>query len=238
MVKLVSVLVFFCVVSDLLILARPAYTQGIAVDTQLTSNAALLTYDFTVNYSGGVSSSLIEGVWQWCFYIQPGTVEPSDVVSPTGWQHVYDASSGLFTWFTEGPGGWAYGDFGDNVIVPGGSLSGFRLTTPLSPDYNLAYANDELFNTDIAIARLPVIAPMSVPEGNTPMFIGCLLAANGLIWLRCRIRGRYDDYQNTCVKLRGVQRSNRFLVSPLVTTDVPRKVQKRIWLWTISSNTH
>lgn len=164
------------------ILASRAAAQSFIIDTDTIVLLDGYKYSFTLKYiQDGSEGSLTEPIWSWMFSIPTDFGEPTEILSPDGWQFIYDPNYGDCTWFTEGPEGWAMGDFGNYIITPGGSLSGFSFRTPLEPAYGLAVATDTAYSEDYAIALLPQVAP--VPE---PASIASL--ALGLVWItrRCR----------------------------------------------------
>ena len=150
------------------VLIKPATAQSFSIDTLVIQNVALYNYKFTLNYDqAGQAQTLTDKIYDWSFSIDPSLSAPTQVVLPTGWKSTYDPTSGQFDFYTEGPNGFGSGDFGDNVIQPGQSLSGFGLTTPAAPDLSIAFATDEQFNQDATIATLPTTTPAAVPEPST-----------------------------------------------------------------------
>ena len=152
-----------------MLLCVSAFAQNFTLDTSVTPPADdLYSYSFTVNYVQDVTpGTLTDAMYDWYFSIDPSLSAPTQVVLPTGWKSTYDATSGQFDFYTEGPNGFGSGDFGNNVIQPGHSLSGFGLTTPAAPDLSIAFATDEQFNQDAVTATLPTTTPAAVPEPST-----------------------------------------------------------------------
>ena len=139
--------------------------QRFTVDTAFTATGALDTYHFTLNYlQSGLGQPLQGNIYQWAFFLDAGTPEPTNIISPTGWQHKYEPSTGEFDWYTEGPAGYANGDYGPYVLRSGNSLGGFALGTPLLPGLSVAFASDTQQNSDLNFATVPAFAPVSVPE--------------------------------------------------------------------------
>ena len=152
----------------LLLLCCNAHAQSFSVDTIVTQNATQYSYAFTLNYDqAGQVQTLTDKIYDWSFSIDPTLSAPTQVLLPTGWKSTYDATSGQFDFYTEGPSGFGSGDFGNDVIQPGQSLAGFGLTTPAAPDLSIAFATDEQFNQDAVTATLPTTTPAAVPEPST-----------------------------------------------------------------------
>ena len=152
----------------LLLLCCNAHAQSFSVDTIVTQNATQYSYAFTLNYDqAGQVQTLTDKIYDWSFSIDPTLSAPTQVLLPTGWKSTYDATSGQFDFYTEGPNGFGSGDFGNDVIQPGQSLAGFGLTTPAAPDLSIAFATDEQFNQDAVTATLPTTTPAAVPEPST-----------------------------------------------------------------------
>ena len=171
------------------LLCAPCIGQSFSVDTTTTQFNGAYDYAFTLNYDqAGQVQGLTDNIWEWSFYLDPNTPIPTDISSPIGWESLYTPETGEFDWYTEGPNGFAGGDFGTNVIISGNSLNGFQLTTPLSPDLSLATAYDEQFNSDISLAILPV-APAAVPEASTWQSLGSFL----LLGLPLAARGKWQQ---------------------------------------------
>jgi len=152
----------------LLLLCCNAHAQSFSVDTIVTQNATQYSYAFTLNYDqAGQVQTLTDKIYDWSFSIDPTLSAPTQVLLPTGWKSTYDATTGQFDFYTEGPNGFGSGDFGNDVIQPGQSLAGFGLTTPAAPDLSIAFATDEQFNQDAVTATLPTTTPAAVPEPST-----------------------------------------------------------------------
>ena len=152
----------------LLLLISAVHAQSFSIDTTVTQNATQYSYAFTLNYDqAGQAQTLTDKIYDWSFSIDTSLSAPTQVLLPTGWKSTYDPTSGQFDFYTEGPNGFGNGDFGNNVIQPGQSLSGFGLTTPAAPDLSIAFATDEQFNQDATIATLPTTTPAAVPEPST-----------------------------------------------------------------------
>ncbi len=162
-------------------LSLPAHAQSFSVGTAVTQTADQYSYSFTLNYDqSGTVQSLTDNIWDWTFNVDPSLPMPTGIVTPTGWKASYDASSGQFDFYTEGPNGFGSGDFGSYVILPGQSLSGFGLTTPAAPDSSIAFATDVQYNQDAAVALLPGSVPAAVPEASASVSLGILLALGGV----------------------------------------------------------
>lgn len=116
--------------------------------------------------------------------MDPAVPAPTDVILPTGWKYTYDQTGGEFDFYTEGPNGFGSGDFGNSVIQPGQSLSGFGLTTAAAPDLSVAFATDEAFNQDANVATLPTTTPAPEPGAWAVLGVGSL--AIGLLTVRRR----------------------------------------------------
>lgn len=169
----------------LLLLCYSTHAQSFSVDTAVTQMADQYSYAFTLNYDqAGQVQTLTDSIYDWSFTMDLGIPTPTNVVTPTGWKYSYDATSGQFDFYTEGPNGFGNGDFGTNVILPSQSLSGFGLTTPAAPDLSIAFATDEKFNQDATTATLPTSVPAPVPETSTWQSLGALLLLGGLLGLR------------------------------------------------------
>ena len=167
------------------LLTSPSHSQSFSVNTAVTQAASLYGYAFTLNYDqAGQVQTLTESIYDWSFTMDAGIPAPTNIVTPTGWKYSYDATSGQFDFYTEGPTGFGSGDFGPNVIQPGQSLAGFGLTTPAAPDLSIAFAADERFNQDATTATLPTSVPAPVPEVTTWQSLGALLVLGGLLAVR------------------------------------------------------
>jgi len=173
-------------------LSLPAHSQSFSVDTNVSQSTSLYSYAFTLNYDqAGAVQSLTDNIWDWSFDIDPSLPTPMDITTPTGWLSSYDATSGQFDFYTEGPNGAGNGDFGNYVILPGQSLSGFGLTTPAAPDSSIAFATDVQYNQDATLAILPTTVPAAVPEVSTFASFGALLFLGGAgVVARRRMRRR------------------------------------------------
>lgn len=170
-----------------------SFAQSFSVATNTTPVGSAYSYAFTLNYDqAGDVQALTDNIWEWSFYLEPNTPIPVDVSSPSGWKFLYTATTGEFDWYTEGPNGYAAGDFGKSVIIPGGSLSGFQLTTPLPPDVSVVTAYDQQFNSDANTATLPA-APAAVPEASTAVSLGIGLLSLLLVAMR-----RYGKRKRAC----------------------------------------
>ena len=167
--KLLQQIVFSgVVIAATFALSMPSHSQSFTVSTSTIQNASTYSYLFTLNYDqAGPTLSLAAPIYDWSFDIDPSLSLPSQILVPTGWKSSYDPTSGQFDFYTEGPNGFGSGDFGNDVIQPGQSLSGFGLTTPAAPDLSIAFATDEQFNQDATIATLPTTIPAAVPEAST-----------------------------------------------------------------------
>lgn len=175
-----------CVMGGLTLVAifamsLPSHGQSFSVDTNVSQSASLYSYGFTLNYDqAGQNPLLTDNIWDWTLYIDPSLPTPTDITTPTGWLSSYDPTSGQFDFYTEGPSGFANGDFGNYVILPGQSLSGFGLTTPAAPDSSIAFATDVQYNQDATLATLPTTVPAAVPEASTSASFGVLLLLGGV----------------------------------------------------------
>jgi len=168
-----------------LILAVNSYAQGFTINTDVAPASGLNEYRFTLDYfSSGSNQTLQSDVWQWSFFLDTDVPSPTSVVSPSGWQHTYDPSSGEFIWFTEGPQGAVNGDYGSYVLSVGNQLSGFILRSSLEPDLSIAFATDTQANTDLNFVTLPANLPSSaVPEPNATLYLGAsALGLLSIVW--------------------------------------------------------
>lgn len=157
-----------------ILLCGRSFAQSFSVATNTAPIGNSYSYAFTLNYDqAGQVQALTDNIWEWSFFLDPNTPVPTDISSPTGWKYLYTANTGEFDWYTEGPNGYAMGDFGNNIITPGNSLSGYQFSSPLPPDISVATAYDQQFNTDANIATLPV-TPSAVPEASTAISFGIL----------------------------------------------------------------
>lgn len=173
-----------------LALSIPGHSQSFSIATSTVVNGSNYDYSFTLNYDqAGAVQGLTDPIYDWSFSIDPAASAPTQVLLPTGWKYSFDTTSGQFDFFTEGPNGFGNGDFGNDVIQPGQSLSGFGLTTPDAPDLSIAFATDEQFNQDATTAMLPTSVP-AVPESSTIVSLGLLLALGmgGIGAARKRVR--------------------------------------------------
>ena len=153
-------------------LCGPSIAQSFSVATVTTSIGSSYNYAFALNYDqAGQVQGLTDNIWEWSFYLDPNTLIPTGISSPTGWKYLYTANTGEFDWYTEGPNGYGSGDFGNDVITPSSSLNGFQFSSPLPPDISVAMAYDQQFNSDANVATLPV-APTPVPEAGTATGLG------------------------------------------------------------------
>ncbi len=174
---------FACALCLVLCSSGAARSQSFSISTDSNLSGDVYSYEFTVNYGqAGAGQPLIDDIWTWSFFLEPDTSEPTDIMSPTGWLHTYKPGTGELVWYTEGPNGWASGDFGNRVIRVGESLSGFRFRTPLEPGLSLAFAYDTQFNFDANAAILPTT--LAIPEPGTWALIGCGAFNLGLMALR------------------------------------------------------
>lgn len=169
-----------------MLLCVTSFAQNFTVDTSVSQiTGGLYSYGFTLNYDqAATSQTLTDSIYDWSFTMDSGIPTPTNIVTPTGWKYSYDATSGQFDFYTEGPNGFGNGDFGPDVIQPGQSLAGFGLTTPAAPDLSIAFATDEQFSQDATIATLPTSVPAPVPEASTWQSMGALLLLGGLLAVR------------------------------------------------------
>ena len=166
-----------------------SYAQSFSVATNTAPIGNSYSYAFTLNYDqAGQAQTLTDKIYDWSFSIDPSISAPTQVLLPTGWKSTYDATSGQFDFYTEGPNGFGNGDFGTNVIQPGQLLSGFGLTTPAAPDLSIAFATDEQFNQDAVTATLPTTIPAAVPEASTAMSLGLGILTLLLLTVRRRLK--------------------------------------------------
>lgn len=134
-----------------------ARAQAFSLSTQTTAISSGYQYAFTLNYDRVGDLQQITGpMWQWTFYLEPNSPAPTGVTSPTGWQFLYKPTTGECVWYTEGANGWGSGDYGAATLAPGGSLTGFALSTPVPPDSSMVQGYDTAMNMDAATATLPV----------------------------------------------------------------------------------
>lgn len=163
----------------------PSHSQSFSIVTSDVAHGSNYDYSFTLNYDqAGAVQGLTGSIYDWSFNVDPASPAPTQVLLPTGWKYSYNAASGQFDFYTEGPTGFGNGDFGPDVIQPGQSLAGFGLTTPAAPDLSIAFATDEQFNQDATTATLPTSVPAPVPEAGTRQTLGALLLLGGLLAVR------------------------------------------------------
>ncbi len=158
----------------LLSMASTSVAQSYTISTSVINDSGIQSYSFTLSYDQmGNENPLSEPIWSWVFAIPTDFGSPTDIVCPQGWQFIYDPNWGDCIWFTEGPEGWAAGDFGSNTIAPRGVLSGFSFKTRLEPAYGLVIATDTAFVDDYTIATIPQVSP--VPEPASMAVLGLSL---------------------------------------------------------------
>jgi len=104
-------------------LVRPA---GVDVSFDLVESADGKTFNFTLKNVQGAA------LWEWRVGLDGDQPQPTAVSAPPGWKWdvVWSMDERAVRFWTEGPNGWASGDFGQSVIPEGGSLSGFSFTIP------------------------------------------------------------------------------------------------------------
>jgi Tol biopolymer transport system component len=104
-------------------LVRPA---GIDVSFDLAESPGNDAYNFTLKNVEGAA------LWEWRVGLDGDQPQPTAVSAPLGWKSdiVWSMDERCVRFRTEGPNGWAAGDFGGSVIPEGGSLSGFSFTLP------------------------------------------------------------------------------------------------------------
>lgn len=169
--------------------SQRASAQDFTTQTFVTPAAGgQYSYMFTLSYDqAGGGTALTDNIWEWSFFLEPNTPEPTTIVAPSGWQAIYTPATGEFDWYTEGPNGFGSGDFGPNTVAPGTSLGGFGLTSPLAPDTSVAFAYDRQFNADATVATLPVgIAAVPEPGGAAVWTSGAIVT--GIFLARRRLR--------------------------------------------------
>ena len=95
-------------------------------------------------------------LWEWRVDFAPDDPEPTAVAAPPGWgvEVVWEVMERCVRWYTQGPGGWAAGDFGTEVIPEGQSLSGFGFRLPQRMEALAYSATDVDFRVDGGMLRL------------------------------------------------------------------------------------
>ena len=121
-------------------LVRPA---GMDVSFDLTDSSGSKSYSFTLKNVKGAP------LWEWRAGLDGDQPQPTAVSAPPGWNSdvVWSMDERCVRFWTEGPNGWAAGDFGSSVIPEGASLSGFSFTIP----YRLQQCSFTATGTDMRI---------------------------------------------------------------------------------------
>ena len=97
--------------------------QGMTVDYSQKPSGANTQCDFTLSNTKG------SPIWEWRLTLDADQPQPTSISAPPGWSSelVWNMSEQCVRWYTEGPTGWASGDYGQNTLPQGSSLSGFSV---------------------------------------------------------------------------------------------------------------
>ena len=122
-------------------------------------------YDFVLTNHGATP------IWEFRLELDPALSSAPTIEAPVGWEGelLWSPWEHAVRWHTQGPTGWAAGDYGQAVIGEDASLSGFRVRIPSgfpAAVFTVTNANLEMCGGALAMEPGLTVAPPAFTPGD------------------------------------------------------------------------